>query len=68
MTLTFQSSVVTSLFLSSASSLTCFSTSTLEGPLWKLDLLVISATVQIRAVESPDLDRDSMEMKIKENF
>lgn len=37
--------------------LTCLSTNTLEQQLRKLDLLVPSVIVQIRAVESPDLDK-----------
>lgn len=63
MTLTFQSSVVMSLFLSLALPLACLSTSTFEGPLCILDLLILSAILQMRTVESPDLDRDTMEME-----
>ena len=55
-TLTFQSSVVTSLLFSIVLALKCLSTTTFAGPFCMEDFEVPSVMDQILAVESPDLN------------
>lgn len=61
--LTFQSSVVTSLLFSFVLPLTCFNTNAFKGSSWEPGLLLPPAIVQIRAVESPDLQGEMMIVK-----